>query len=137
MTEKEYGPIYDITDGGCELDDCYTEDLPEGYQWAMFWYEPGDWEGSGEMIVKLADGNFVSADMGHCSCYGPLEDEHFDLSESITGDRILNDLCGLDNIVITKPMDSWRGKETMMMLEKFCELEGIDFDKLKEDRKNS
>jgi len=45
------------------------------YDWVVYWYENYGYDGSGE-AVGLLDGRRVLEifDLGHCSCYGPLED---------------------------------------------------------------
>ncbi len=49
----------------------FTEDK---YEWVVYWYECDCYEGSGMLFALRKDGK-VDADMlGHCSCYGPLDD---------------------------------------------------------------
>lgn len=38
-----------------------------------YWYGTGCYEGSGDAIFKRTDGKWDTLCMGHCSCYGPLE----------------------------------------------------------------
>ena len=40
---------------------------------AIYNYESGSYEGSGELVVKTIDNKFWTQDLGHCSCYGPLD----------------------------------------------------------------
>ena len=51
----------------------YTE-LPTGHtiKKIVYWYEVGDYDGSGWALVQKADG-WLSVCLGHCSCYGPEE----------------------------------------------------------------
>lgn len=41
--------------------------------WFVYYYETGCYDGSGFAIWKK-DGKYLYADLGHCSCYGPVED---------------------------------------------------------------
>jgi hypothetical protein len=40
---------------------------------AVYKYETGSYEGSGQLIVKTIDNKFWVQELGHCSCYGPLD----------------------------------------------------------------
>lgn len=42
--------------------------------WVAYYYEVGDYCGSGNCLVKYDNGKFYYGDLGHCSCYGPWED---------------------------------------------------------------
>jgi hypothetical protein len=41
--------------------------------WVVYWYEGGSYDGSGEAIYLKEDGQLYSENLGHCSCYGPLD----------------------------------------------------------------
>lgn len=44
------------------------------YEWFVYWYEDGGYDGSGEAVaLRKEDGKLVMKDLSHCSCYGPLE----------------------------------------------------------------
>lgn len=45
----------------------------DDYQWAVYWYENGGYDGSGELVALGKDGFLYYTNLGHCSCYGPLE----------------------------------------------------------------
>ena len=65
--------IYKIkgSDGLSEWD---LEDIEKlGADWLVYYYEAGDYEGSGFAVWKVKD-KFYYHDMGHCSCYGPTEE---------------------------------------------------------------
>lgn len=60
-----------------EFNNCELEQLNElNIQKAWYWYGEGDYEGTG-YILMLKDNKYYVHDMGHCSCYGPLEDINF------------------------------------------------------------
>jgi hypothetical protein len=53
-------------------------DLPgeddQRFEWVVFWYEDGGYDGSGEAVgLCKDDGLLYIKDLGHCSCYGPMD----------------------------------------------------------------
>jgi len=55
------------------LDDSYVDDLKKAdIEVAAYWYATGSYEGSGDIIFRRTDG-WRHHGMGHCSCYGPLD----------------------------------------------------------------
>lgn len=48
--------------------ECFEKD---GWRWFAYWYESGDYCGSGEGVALDDDGNLWESNLGHCSCYGP------------------------------------------------------------------
>lgn len=46
----------------------------EAYEYLIYNYEVGYYGGSGAAVLKDNDGKFILIDLGHCSCYGPLEE---------------------------------------------------------------
>lgn len=47
--------------------------IQENYVWFVYWYEGGDYDGFGEAIALDKEGRLQYSDLGHCSCYGPME----------------------------------------------------------------
>lgn len=46
----------------------------ERYEWFVYWYENGGYDGSGEAVALCKeDGLLHTWNLGHCSCYGPLD----------------------------------------------------------------
>ena len=45
----------------------------DDYVWLVYWYEGGGYEGSGEAVALYKDGLLHCKNLGHCSCYGPME----------------------------------------------------------------
>ena len=43
-------------------------------EWIIYHYEDHGYEGSGTLIARLSNGRYLHTNMGHCSCYGPLDD---------------------------------------------------------------
>ena len=48
--------------------------------WIVYWYENGGYDGTGVAVAKHVDGRYSETNLGHCSCYGPL-DRGFDYVE--------------------------------------------------------
>ena len=46
----------------------------EAYEYLIYNYEVGDYDGSGAAVLKDNNGKFMLIDLGHCSCFGPLEE---------------------------------------------------------------
>jgi hypothetical protein len=40
----------------------------------VYWYQSGSYDGSGTAVIVDEDNNYHEIDLGHCSCYGPLDD---------------------------------------------------------------
>jgi len=41
-----------------------------------YWYATAHYEGDGEAIAVDAEGKWWTADLGHCSCYGPMGENY-------------------------------------------------------------
>lgn len=39
----------------------------------VYWYGAGDYEGAGHMLFSTDGMRWSDADLGHCSCHGPME----------------------------------------------------------------
>lgn len=46
----------------------------EEFQYVVYRYEHGNYDGNGELICKTKDGKFFEEDLGHCSCYSATDD---------------------------------------------------------------
>lgn len=65
-------PANEYGDSG-ELDKYDTEKIEShGFDLVLYWYAYGSYEGSGEMLARR-DGRWAYANLGHCSCYGPVD----------------------------------------------------------------
>jgi hypothetical protein len=47
--------------------------IPECVTDVYYWYDGDSYEGKGEMLLQDTNGNWHYHNMGHCSCYGPLD----------------------------------------------------------------
>lgn len=61
---KEYNIGHDDLD--------FSEVLADA-DWVVYWYESGDYDGSGTVAWKMGD-KYETEGLGHCSCYGPTDD---------------------------------------------------------------
>lgn len=65
--------------------------LPKNTEWAVYSYRASDYGGDGIIVTKV-DSKFYMCGLGHCSCYGPMED--FGLEGDGTLENVLADLEG-------------------------------------------
>jgi len=91
------------------------------FDWLVYWYETGSWEGHGCAAYKL-DGKFGWANIGHCSCYGP-EDQIGAPSMEIVS--LVQDLTTTENDYDHEWMSA--------VLNKVVELEFVDWETAKKE----
>lgn len=73
IPEQEESKYYELS----ELSEYDINHLEKaGIEEAWYWYGSGSYEGNGQMLMRKGD-KFDIHDMGHCSCYGPVEDIEF------------------------------------------------------------
>lgn len=65
--------VYQV--GETALSEWDIEDLPSGCEWIVHDYEYSDYSGGGYAVCKCGD-ELLIYNLGHCSCYGPLDDPH-------------------------------------------------------------
>ena len=65
--------IYSV--GQDELSDWdFKEIQAEAYKWIVYEYESGSYDGSGQAVAfKEENGLLYVKNLGHCSCYGPMD----------------------------------------------------------------
>jgi hypothetical protein len=64
--------IYSV--GKDELCDWDFNDIKqEKYKWVVYEYENYGYEGGGHAVAMDHEGTLYCKDLGHCSCYGPLD----------------------------------------------------------------
>lgn len=74
-----------------ELYDWDWRSLEKDYVWVVYHYENYGYEGEGE-LVGFDGENLDIYQLGHCSCYGPLDSS----PETISKDKYLNSTNALD-----------------------------------------
>ena len=65
----EYEGGYDPT----ALDACELGTLGEHVLFVVYWYGSGHYEGVGHMLYSTDGMRWCDVDLGHCSCYGPMD----------------------------------------------------------------
>lgn len=61
------------------------------FEWCVYWYEDGGYDGSGEAVALCKeDGLLYVKNLGHCSCYGPM-DGGLDSGDKITRENFLSE----------------------------------------------
>lgn len=58
--------------GVSSLGDYDFDELPKEIEWVVYDYEHEPYEGSGYAVAKFGEALLVY-NLGHCSCYGPLD----------------------------------------------------------------
>lgn len=48
----------------------------EVYEYLIYNYHYEEYEGSGAAVLKDKNGKFMFIELGHCSCYGPIEERN-------------------------------------------------------------
>lgn len=106
--------IYNVgKDALSEYDLEYLDE--ESYEYLIYNYEISPWEGSGAAVFKDNNGKFILIDLGHCSCYGPLEERDPKCIYSLEGiTKLLNKRC----------QDEYGGQYIKDVAKKLKELEG-------------
>lgn len=57
-----------------ELDEKYElDELTTDITFVVYWYEQGSYDGSGMLFGRYDNGDIAFKDLGHCSCYGPMD----------------------------------------------------------------
>jgi hypothetical protein len=63
--------------GPDELDQYALADLTyvgtRDFAWCVYWYYHPGYEGEGEAVALHKDGRVFVKNLGHCSCYGPMD----------------------------------------------------------------
>ena len=87
------------------------------YEYFIYNYEGYIYSGIGAAVLKDNNGKFMFIELGHCSCYGPIEERNpkciYSLDEII---KLLDKRC----------QDEYEGKYTKDVAEKLKELEGVE-----------
>lgn len=87
----------------------------EKFVWMVVWYERLEYEGNGEAVALGYDGMLYFKGLGHCSCYGPFDQEYGGFEESIS----VEDYLKSDSIHDTDTQNSWvRDKVIKLLGEK-------------------
>lgn len=88
----------------------------EAYEYFIYSYEVGCYDGSGVAVLKDNNGKFILLDLGHCSCYGPLEE---------CSPKCIYSLEKITKLLDKRCKDEYGSKYVKGVAEKFKELEGV------------
>jgi hypothetical protein len=69
---KDFKRVYDVGPSGLWVREY---DVPKGTIWVVAWYDTPPWEGHGFAVAKVGRGKYYGANLDHCSCYGPLDQD--------------------------------------------------------------
>ena len=107
--------LYNV--GKDSLDEYDLEYLDkEVYEYFIYNYEVGDYCGSGAAVLKDNDGKFILIDLGHCSCYGPLEERN---------PKCIYSLEEITKLLDKRCQDEDDGEYIKDIAEKLKEVEGL------------
>ena len=85
--------IYNVGENALSEDELEYLD-EEAYEYLIYNYEVGDYEGDGAAVLKDNTGKFILINLGHCSCFGPLEESNPICIYSLDGIiKLLNKRC--------------------------------------------
>lgn len=83
--------------GPCTVDEYDLEHIDqENFLWFVYFYETAPYEGSGFGMALDKNGALWYKGMGHCSCYGPLENGYSGQELGFTQSILVEDFLGLD-----------------------------------------
>lgn len=57
--------------GNWDLKDVEAQE--DQFEWFVYDYQNGGYDGSGEAVALGKDGKLHCKNLGHCSCYGPMD----------------------------------------------------------------
>jgi hypothetical protein len=81
------------------------------YPWFIYWYEIGSYDGTGMAIAVTNDDVVACYDLGHCSCYGPLDSSnqpvYYPLNEFLTFDVYDPTIKGRKRVADDYDFDRW------------------------------
>ena len=69
------GGEYESSDITSLINDSITGDIRLVIDQFVYWYATGNYCGAGYALIKIKDSSmWLEQDLGHCSCYGPMEE---------------------------------------------------------------
>lgn len=89
----------------------------EAYEYLIYNYEVGYCDGSGAAVLKDNNGKFILIDLGHCSCYGPLEERN---------PKCIYSLEEITKLLDKRCKDKYDSGYVKGVAEKLKELEGVE-----------
>lgn len=93
------------------------------FEWVVFWYEDGVYDGFGEAVALSKDGLLYIKDLGHCSCYGPM-DGGLESGVATTVEKFLerrDDIHSFARTEIEEKVSELLSQRTSVLIEKFLD----------------
>lgn len=87
----------------------------ESYEYFIYNYRDFGYDGDGAAVLKDKNGKFILIDLGHCSCYGPLEERN---------PKCIYSLEEITKLVDKRCQDIYGGEYVKDVAKKLKELEG-------------
>ena len=108
--------IYNV--GYEELSEYDLEYLDEEvYEYFIYNYVDCGYDGSGAAVLKDNNGKFILIDLGHCSCFGPLEERN---------PKCIYSLEEITKLLDKRCQDEYDREYVKDVAEKLKELEGLN-----------
>ena len=108
--------IYSV--GREELDDDDLQYLDkEAYEYLIYSYEAAYYGGSGAAVLKDNNGKFILINLGHCSCFGPLEERAL---------RCIYSRDEITKLLDKRCKDKYDEEYIKSVTKKFKEIEGLN-----------
>jgi hypothetical protein len=91
----------------------------EAYEYLIYNYETGYYSGSGAAVLKDNNGKFILLDLGHCSCYGPVEERN---------PKCIYSLEEITKLLDKRCQDKFDREYVEDIAKKIKELEGVKYE---------
>nr|DAK48916.1 MAG TPA: hypothetical protein [Caudoviricetes sp.] len=86
------------------------------YEYFIYNYEGYIYSGNGAAVLKDNNGKFMFIELGHCSCYGPIEERN---------PKCIYSLDEIIKLLAKRCQDKWDKEYAEDVAEKLKELEGL------------
>lgn len=86
------------------------------YEYFIYNYEGYIYSGNGAAVLKDKNGKFIFIELGHCSCYGPIEERN---------PKCIYSLDEIIKLLAKRCQDKWDKEYAEDVAEKLKELEGL------------
>lgn len=108
---------YDPDTEPSEIDDDDLQYLDKkDYEYIICSYAHDMWSGEGAAVLKARNGKFMFIELGHCSCYGPLEERN---------PKCIYSLEEITKLLDKRCQDEDDGEYIKDIAEKLKEVEGL------------
>nr|DAQ65780.1 MAG TPA: hypothetical protein [Caudoviricetes sp.] len=106
--------VYNVGKDALSKDDLEYLD-EQAYEYFIYNYEAGCWDGGGAAVLKDNNGKFVLMDLGHCSRYGPPEERN---------PKCVYSLEEITKLLDKRCQDKYYGEYVKDISKKLKEMEG-------------